>query len=81
MSQKKERDGWGFLILKSLVDFAYKAPWKVLALAVLFFVASLVYSALRLEFITDRAALVDQNERFRALAAKFTQCKDWSYRA
>jgi len=73
MSQKKEHGSWNFFILKCLLDFAYKSPWKVLALAVLFFIASLVYSALRLEFITDRAALVDQNERFRALAAKFTQ--------
>lgn len=73
MSQKKEQGGWSFVLLKSLVDFTYRSPWTVLALAALLFVASLAYSALNLEFATDRAALVDQNERFRALAEKFQQ--------
>ncbi len=73
MSQKKEQGGWSFVLLKSLVDFSYKSPWMVLALAGLLFVACLAYSAVRLEFATDRAALVDQNERFRALSDKFQQ--------
>jgi hopanoid biosynthesis associated RND transporter like protein HpnN len=73
MAQKKDHGGWSFFLLKSLLDFAYKGPWKVLTLAVLMFVASLVYSAAKLEFLTDRAALVDQNEKFRALSDKFNQ--------
>ncbi len=73
MAHTKERGGWSFLLLKSLLDFAYKGPWKVVTLAVLLFVASLVVSALKLEFLTDRAALVDQNEKFRTLSDKFNQ--------
>ena len=73
MSQQKARGGWSFFILKCLLDFAYKGPWKVVLLAVLLFVGCLVLSALKLEFLTDRAALVDQNEHFRALSDKFAK--------
>lgn len=71
MSQENEHGGWNFRFLKILVDFAYKSPWIVLLLAGLLFVASLGYSAMCLEFATDRAALVDQNERFRTLSDNF----------
>lgn len=73
MSKQKEHDGWNFLFLKALVNFAYKSPWLLLGLANLLCVGCMVYAGMRLEFATDRAALVDQNERFRALSDKFQQ--------
>lgn len=62
---------WSFAFLRWLVGQAFFHPWRVLLLAFLLFGLSLGYTATHIEFATDRAALVDENERFAALARDF----------
>ncbi|MBT9584727.1 MMPL family transporter [bacterium] len=71
MSSSKAGGGLSYTFLKILVGFAYRAPRKLILLAILSCVLCIVYAARNLEFATDRAALVDQNEKFGALSRKF----------
>lgn len=68
---QKADGGWNFRLLRATVTFAYDAPWKTIFLGLLLCGLSLWYTTVKLEFATDRAALVDQNEKFRVLAKQF----------
>jgi len=59
--------------LIALVRAAYFYPWLVIGLGILLCVGSLWLSFAKLEFQTDRAALVDDNERFKQLADAFNE--------
>jgi hopanoid biosynthesis associated RND transporter like protein HpnN len=63
--------GLNYRFLKILVQLAYHAPRRLILVAVFSCLLCIVYAASSLEFATDRAALVDQNEKFRALAQQF----------
>lgn len=71
MSSAKTPETWTYRLLKLLISWAYFHPRKVIVVGILSFIGCLVYTAQNLEFATDRAALVDQNERFRVLSDQF----------
>ena len=72
-SYTKPPVGLSYSFLRVLVGFAFRSPWKLIAIAVISCILSIAYAATCLEFATDRAALVDQNEKFRVLAKQFQQ--------
>lgn len=73
MSETPARRSWSARALIALVRAAYYQPWLVIGLGILLCVGSLWLSYAHLEFQTDRAALVDDNERFKQLAENFNE--------
>jgi uncharacterized protein len=69
--QEDKREPWTYRFLIWTTELAFRYPWKVIFLAFLLCLGSIVYSARNLTFQTDRAALVDENEHFAALARNF----------
>lgn len=71
MSKNKPWKGWSLGLLHWLVTQAYHHPWKIILSASLLFALSLGYSFQYLKFATDRAALVDENDRLARLNQEF----------
>ncbi len=57
--------------LNRLVHYSYYYSWTVVTLCVVSFVVCLIYSALNLSFLADRAALVDSGERLVRISNAF----------
>lgn len=57
--------------LTQLVRWAYYRSFSVVLIGVGLFFLSLIYSAHSLNFLADRSALVDSNERFAKLAVQY----------
>lgn len=69
--KQKPWQGWNLALLRWLTAQAYTHPWKILVCAALLFVLSLGYSFHNLKFATDRAALVDENDKLAMLGREF----------
>lgn len=65
------KPSWTVRILQGVIRFCYRTPWTVLGVALALAVLSVVYASFRLEFATDRSALVNQNEKFLTLSREF----------
>lgn len=71
MEQPDKTAQWTHRLLAWLTEQCFRAPWRVIVLGIILCGVSVFYTVEALTFQTDRAALVDENERFATLAKNF----------
>lgn len=68
MSLRSKRAGWNSLVLDRLLALAYHAPWATVIVALVTFALCLLLAFNKLEFQSDRAALVDLSPHYQKLS-------------